>query len=127
VQFIRVFFRRLVVITPAHRAYRNALRELTLVCDQLLAENERLKRNYDVLLAQLNSDPSFGEAPLLQYIMAGGGVRMKDIRERFRVSYPTAKKLLDLMIEDGRIEKREKKYYDSNDSSRKGIQPQESL
>ena len=100
-QFIRVFFRRLVVITPAHRAYRNALRELTLVCDQLLAENERLKRNYDVLLAQLNSDPSFGEAPLLQYIMAGGGVRMKDIRERFRVSYPTAKKLLDLMIEDG--------------------------
>lgn len=126
-QFIRVFFRRLVVITPAHRAYRNALRELTLVCDQLLAENERLKRNYDVLLAQLNSDPSFGEAPLLQYIMAGGGVRMKDIRERFRVSYPTAKKLLDLMIEDGRIEKREKKYYDSNDSSRKGIQPQESL
>ena len=126
-QFIRVFFRRLVVITPAHRAYRNALRELTLVCDQLLAENERLKRNYDVLLAQLNSDPSFGEAPLLQYIMAGGGVRMKDIRERFRVSYPTAKKLLDLMIEDGRIEKREKKYYDSNDSSRKGIQPQENL
>lgn len=126
-QFIRVFFRRLVVITPAHKAYRDALRKLTAACNQIMAENERLKRNYDVLLAQLNSDPSFGEAPLLQYIMAGGGVRMKDIRERFRVSYPTAKKLLDLMIEDGRIEKREKKYYDSNDSSRKGIQPQESL
>ena len=126
-QFIRVFFRRLVVITPAHKAYRDALRKLTAACNQIMAENERLKRNYDVLLAQLNSDPSFGEAPLLQYIVAGGGVRMKDITERFQVSYPTAKKLLDLMIEDSRIEKREKKYYASNDSSGEGIQPQESL
>ena len=112
--YITLFLRKLDALTSSHRAYNHALRALTAVCNQLLEENQRLKRNYDILLRQLNQEPTFEAESLLTFIVSGDGVRVNEITAHFGITYPTAKKQLDLLIEEGKIQRRDKKYYGHN-------------